>query len=80
MAKLKYIEINAGMTFTHNGIQNLNVSFIPGETINCFPAYEKGKKDSKWIKKRNGETINCFNKTECENKIGMQLQAITEAK
>lgn len=48
-----------------------DTTFIPDVDINCSPPYEKGKIDSCWCRKIKSTS----NKQECEEAIGMSLQA-----
>ncbi len=49
------------------------VWFVPNVTINCSPAFVRGKKDSRWIKYR--EKNKPKSKEELENCIGMSIQS-----
>ena len=55
--------------FTHNGIVNERVNFIPAETINCDPPYVEGQIDGCWVKYHTRPKTHA----EWEKLIGMKL-------
>jgi hypothetical protein len=66
--------VSCGNEFVSNGMVNILVSFIPGETIKCNPPYEKGKMDSLWVKfNQKKPRPKPTEKEAWEKKIGIKL-------
>lgn len=75
-----YIERTATYFYQDIGnnqrLRHESVWFVPDITLGCVPPYERGKKDTMWIKynpKR--QTINVNDKKQCERLIGLLLMA-----
>lgn len=59
--------------YESNGLVHCMVSFVPAITINCKPAYVKGKKDSTWIHFRKNKRPQ--SKEELEGCLGMSIMS-----
>lgn len=77
--KIKYFLKNKKFKFTpyneyeSNELIHCLVCFVPAVTIECAPAYNKGKSDSCWISYRKGHEPK--SKEELERHLGMSIQS-----
>jgi len=69
--KAKYADPSYG--FTHNGLKNYQVSFVPAITINCNPPYVAGQRDSLWVVQGITPLPKPTDKAGWERKLGMSL-------
>jgi len=60
--------------YVTDGYAHERVFFIPDETIDCFPAYKKGKPDYTWVGYWKGGRPK--RKSEWEKRLGMKLQTM----
>lgn len=76
---MDYLERSS--TFFYDGrIRNELVSFIPAETVNCKPAYVRGKRDSCWIKYNPAIwNPNFTSQADCERLTGLRLLPLQSA-